>query len=93
MDAIKKAVSEGRRKCSFFAALAQVARSWEGDVNGTQAYVFEEHLLVLLKIRSHQKVGEDKVPCALAVYANVAADRLAGAGGDTWEINAQAMAE
>ena len=82
MDAIKKAVSEGRRKCSFFAALAQIARGWDGDVNGTQAYVLEEHLLVLLKIRSHQKEDEDKVPCALAVYANEAADRLAGAGGD-----------
>ena len=82
MDAIKKAVSEGRRTCSFFSALAEIVRGWDGDVNGTQAYVFEEHLLVLLKIRSHQKVGEDKVPCALAVYANVAADRLAGAGGD-----------
>jgi len=80
MDAIKKAVSEGRRKCSFFAALAQVARSWEGDVNGTQAYVLEEHLLVLLKIRSHQD-KEDKKPCALTVYANEAADKLAGAGG------------
>ena len=82
MDAIKKAVSEGRRKCSFFAALAQIVRGWDGDVNGTQAYVLEEHLLVLLKIRSHQKEEEDKVPCALAVYANEAADRLAGAGGD-----------
>ena len=80
MDAIKKAVSEGRRKCSFFAALAQVARSWDGDVNGTQAYVLEEHLLVLLKIRSHQD-KEDKKPSALTVYANEAADRLAGAGG------------
>ena len=80
MDAIKKAVSEGRRKCSFFAALAQIARGWDGDVNGTQAYVLEEHLLVLLKIRSHQD-KEDKMPCALTVYANEAADRLAGAGG------------
>ena len=53
--------------------------SWEGDVNGTQAYVLEEHLLVLLKIRSHQD-QEDKQPCALTVYANEAADRLAGAG-------------
>ena len=47
MDAIKRAVSEGRRKCSFFAELAQIARSWERDINGTQAYVLEEHLLVL----------------------------------------------
>jgi hypothetical protein len=60
MDAIKKAVSEGRRTCSFFSALAEIVRGWDGDVNGTQAYVFEDHLLVLLKIRSHQKVGEDR---------------------------------
>ena len=46
MDAIKGAVSEGRRQCGFFAELAQVARSWEGDINGTQAYVLEEHFLV-----------------------------------------------
>jgi len=80
MDAIKRAVSEGRRKCSFFAELARIARSWEGDINGTQAYVFEEYLLVLLKVRAHQPEGVKK-PCALAVYANEAADEWAGAGG------------
>ena len=76
---MKRAVSEGRRQCSFFNDLARVAMSWEGDINRTQAYVFKEHLLVVLKIRSHQPEGE-KNPCALAVYVNEAADHHAGAG-------------
>ena len=52
------AVREGRRACSFFDELAGVARGWAGDINGTQAYVLEDYLLVLLKIRSHQPKGD-----------------------------------
>ena len=80
MDAIKRAVIDGSRECSFFADLALIARSWDGDINGTQAYVFEEYLLVVLKVRSHPPEGVKK-PCALTVYANEAADEWAGAGG------------
>ena len=76
---MEKAVISGERRCSFFEELVQVVEGWDGDVNGTQAYVLHEHLLVLLKIKSHQPEGEDR-PCKLAVYANEAADRLAGAG-------------
>ena len=79
MEEISRAVSEERRQCGFFNELARVARGWGGDINGTQAYVLEEHLLMLLKVRSHQPEGEKK-PCALAVYANEAADHRAGAG-------------
>ena len=80
MDAIKRAVSNGSRECSFFTDLARIARSWEGDVNGTQAYVFEEHLLVVLKVRSHPPEGVNE-PCALTRYANEASDVRAGEGG------------
>ena len=58
MEEVKKAVREGRRQCGFFNELARVAQGWEGDINGTQAYVLEECLLVLLKIRSHQPKGD-----------------------------------
>ena len=76
---MEKAVISGERRCSFFEELVQVVEGWDGDVNGTQAYVFREYLLVVLKIRSHQKEGE-ALPCKLAVHANEVADRLAGAG-------------
>ena len=71
MEEIKKAVRGGGMQCIFFDELARVARGWAGDINGTQAYVLEEYLLIMLKILSHQPEGE-KEPCALAVYANEA---------------------
>ena len=58
MKEIRKAVREWRRACSFFDELAGVARGWAGDINGTQAYVLEDYLLVLLKIRSNQPKRE-----------------------------------
>ena len=76
---MRKAVASGARRCSFFDELVRVAEGWVGNVNETQAYVFREHLLVVLKIKSHQPEGED-VPCRMAVVANEAADELAGAG-------------
>ena len=76
---MEKAVISGEKRCSFFEELVQVVEGWDGDVNGTQAYVFREYLLVVLKIRSHQKEGE-ALPCKLAVHANEAAERWAGAG-------------
>ena len=70
---MRKAVASGARRCSFFDELVRVAEGWAGNVNETQAYVFPEHLLVLLKIKFHQPEGEN-VPCRMAVVANEAAE-------------------
>ena len=76
---MRKAVASGARRCSFFDDLVRVVEGWAGNVNETQAYVFPELLLVVLKIKSHQPEGEN-IPCRMAVVANEAADESAGAG-------------
>ena len=66
MGEIKKAVTEGVRQlavavCSFSDELASVAEGWDGDINGTHAYVLRDYLIVLLK---------NPIPCPLTNFLN-----------------------
>jgi hypothetical protein len=73
MGEIKKAVTEGVRQlavgvCSFSDELASVAEGWDGDINGTHAYVLRDYLIVLLKNLIPSAKGGEKAVCVGRVY-------------------------